>query len=147
MKNIFISLIMCILFFNFTNAQISQSQALTLVGNYYLNQDVNVFISKNSIPPQTKIETMHTQFTSPNVESWFVFVDKKPCSRREQTCVSSSLRLLYNRHIYPTLCLRSRQTCLVIKKYSLPLSVNKTKTGACRNKGYTHRFSLLSFFF
>lgn len=49
-------------------------------------EDVNIYVSKETIKPSTEIEGFGRSITSPNFESWFVFIDLHPFANWMHPC-------------------------------------------------------------
>ena len=67
------------------NPEISQTEALKIVEEHYLNDDYAVFISETLIPKKTEI-VCSKPISSPNYDSWLVFIDEHPQQNWEHPC-------------------------------------------------------------
>ncbi|MBQ9230193.1 MAG: hypothetical protein IJ190_03320 [Prevotella sp.] len=71
------------------NTSVSQNQAWERVKMSVLNNqldNINVYVSKNTIQPNTIVETYGEEDKSPNYESWLFFIDDIPYGNWGHPC-------------------------------------------------------------
>lgn len=71
------------------NAQISREEAYELIKTKLTEvsiDDVDIFASKQMLPAKTKINANSKTIVSPNVASWFFFVDENPLQNWGHSC-------------------------------------------------------------
>ena len=72
-----------------TWGQLTQENAWNIVKNQVLSNDtseVNVFISRSVIPPNSTITTINGSDLSPSYNSWFIFIDDMPYENWGHPC-------------------------------------------------------------
>ena len=60
------------------NNKISKKQALEIAKSLTAKQDVNVYISKQSISNKFEIATMYKPVVAPDYENYLIFIDEHP---------------------------------------------------------------------